>query len=67
MTRSLFAALDARDIAPGTLRLRAERKGNGDGRVYLIVASATDGSGNGRGTAVRWSCRTGRARGGSAP
>jgi murein DD-endopeptidase MepM/ murein hydrolase activator NlpD len=37
---------DARDIAPGTLRLRAERKGNGDGRVYLIVASAADGSGN---------------------
>jgi hypothetical protein len=37
---------DARDIAPGTLRLRAERKGNADGRVYLIIATATDGSGN---------------------
>jgi murein DD-endopeptidase MepM/ murein hydrolase activator NlpD len=37
---------DARDIAPGTLRLRAERKGNADGRVYLIVGTAADGSGN---------------------
>src|SRR5262249_30809541 len=37
---------DAADIAPGTLRLRAERKGNGDGRVYLIVSQATDPSGN---------------------
>jgi hypothetical protein len=33
---------DAKNIAPGTLRLRAERKGNGGGRVYLIVATATD-------------------------
>ena len=37
---------DARDAAPGSLRLRAERSGNGDGRVYLVVASATDGGGN---------------------
>jgi len=37
---------DAKDVAPGTLRLRAERMGNADGRVYLIVARATDGSGN---------------------
>ena len=29
-----------------TLRLRGERKGNGDGRVYLIVTEATDSSGN---------------------
>lgn len=30
----------------GTLWLRGERKGNGDGRVYLIVIKATDDSGN---------------------
>jgi hypothetical protein len=38
---------DAKDIAPGTLRLRAERLGNGDGRVYLVVTTATDSSNNG--------------------
>ena len=37
---------DAADIDVGSLRLRAERKGNGDGRVYLIVTEATDSSGN---------------------
>jgi hypothetical protein len=37
---------DAKNIAPTTLRLRAERKGNGNGRVYLIIASATDALGN---------------------
>jgi photosystem II stability/assembly factor-like uncharacterized protein len=37
---------DADDLVSGTLRLRAERKGNGDGRVYLIVTDATDTSGN---------------------
>lgn len=37
---------DAKDIAVGTLRLRAERQGTGDGRVYLIVSSAADTSGN---------------------
>lgn len=37
---------DAKDIAPGTLRLRAERDGSGDGRVYLIVITATDSSNN---------------------
>lgn len=38
---------DAKGIAPApTLRLRAERKGNADGRVYLIVVTATDESGN---------------------
>ncbi|HYG81138.1 MAG TPA: cadherin-like domain-containing protein [Pyrinomonadaceae bacterium] len=37
---------DAKDIAPGTLRLRAERDDPGDGRVYLIVITATDSSNN---------------------
>ena len=37
---------DAKDIAPVTLRLRAERDGTGDGRVYLIVVTATDSSNN---------------------
>jgi hypothetical protein len=37
---------DARDIAPNTLRLRTERLGNSDGRVYLIVTTATDAAGN---------------------
>lgn len=37
---------DAKDIATGTLRLRAERDGGADGRVYLIVVTATDSSGN---------------------
>ena len=37
---------DAMNIASGTLRLRSERSGNGDGRVYLIRITATDGSSN---------------------
>ncbi len=37
---------DASGIAPATLRLRSERKGNADGRVYLIITTATDTSGN---------------------
>ena len=37
---------DARDIAPVTLRLRRERRGDADGRVYLSVESTSDGSGN---------------------
>jgi len=37
---------DAEEIAPGSLQLRAERKGNGDGRVYLMIPEATDSSGN---------------------
>jgi hypothetical protein len=44
---------DARDIAPVSLRLRSERSGNGNGRVYLVVAKATDASGN-----VAASCNT---------
>jgi len=37
---------DAKNVASGTLRLRSERQGNGDGRVYLIVIAATDHSEN---------------------
>lgn len=37
---------DAKDIAPGTLRLRAERSGDADGRVYVIRIKATDQSNN---------------------
>ncbi len=37
---------DAKNIAASTLRLRSERKQNGDGRVYLIVITATDTHGN---------------------
>ena len=37
---------DAKNIAVGTLRLRAERDGNLDGRVYLIISTVTDPSGN---------------------
>lgn len=33
---------DAKAIAPGTLRLRAERNANGNGRVYLIRMTASD-------------------------
>src|SRR5215204_4861663 len=36
---------DAADIGIGTLRLRAERVKNLDGRVYLIVVKATDAGG----------------------
>jgi uncharacterized repeat protein (TIGR01451 family) len=44
---------DAKNIAVGTLRLRAERPDSGPGRVYLIVVSATDAGGEtGFGTAV---------------
>jgi hypothetical protein len=37
---------DAKNIALSTLRLRSERKGDGGGRVYLVVVKATDASGN---------------------
>jgi hypothetical protein len=36
---------DAANIGPGTLQLRSQRQGNGDGRVYLIVAQATNTGG----------------------
>jgi hypothetical protein len=37
---------DAKNIGLQSLRLRSERKGDGDGRVYLIVVKATDAAGN---------------------
>ncbi|MGE0133491.1 MAG: hypothetical protein AB7U82_35905 [Blastocatellales bacterium] len=37
---------DAKNIGSGTLLLRAERKGNENGRVYLIVIKTTDSGGN---------------------
>ena len=37
---------DAARAAPGTLKLRSERKGDSDGRVYLILGTATDASSN---------------------
>jgi hypothetical protein len=37
---------DAKDIAPATLRLRGERVEANDGRVYLIVITASDNLGN---------------------
>jgi len=36
---------DAKDIAPGTLRLRLENDAAGDGRVYLMLATAQDSAG----------------------
>jgi uncharacterized repeat protein (TIGR01451 family) len=36
---------DAKDFEVETLRLRAERVNNGNGRVYLIVVKATDAAG----------------------
>lgn len=41
-----FSPDASRLTAVGTLRLRAESRGDTDGRVYLIVAKATDSSGN---------------------
>lgn len=37
---------DAKDVAPSTLRLRAERDATLDGRVYVVVVTATDASSN---------------------
>lgn len=39
---------DASDIAVGTLRLRNERLGSGNGRVYLIITRAGDAAGSSR-------------------
>ncbi len=44
---------DAKNIAPGTLRLRSERSGDANGRVYLIVVKVTDAGGN-----VGFNCST---------
>jgi hypothetical protein len=40
------ASSDAQDIAPETLQLRADRSGHSLGRVYLIVATATNSAGS---------------------
>ena len=40
------ASPDATDIAARTLKLRSERSGNGDGRIYLIIVVSTDPSNN---------------------
>jgi len=37
---------DAKNIASGTLRLRSERSGSGDGRVYLVLITAADAFAN---------------------
>jgi len=37
---------DARNIASGSLRVRAERLQAGNGRVYLVVAKSADNAGN---------------------
>ncbi|HEX5731485.1 MAG TPA: beta galactosidase jelly roll domain-containing protein [Blastocatellia bacterium] len=37
---------DAKNVGLNTLRLRSERSGNENGRVYLIVVQATDMAGN---------------------
>ena len=37
---------DATDIGVGSLKLRRERDGSGDGRVYLVVVRVTDAYGN---------------------
>ncbi|HEU4593975.1 MAG TPA: HYR domain-containing protein [Pyrinomonadaceae bacterium] len=37
---------DALDLGLGTLKLRRERDGGSNGRVYLVVVKATDASGN---------------------
>jgi hypothetical protein len=44
---------DAKNVAVGSLRLRNERKGSGDGRVYLIVPQATDSRAIGASPVVR--------------
>jgi hypothetical protein len=47
---------DAKDIAPSSLRLRGEADKDSDGRVYLIVATATDAGDHVVSAAARSSC-----------
>jgi streptogramin lyase len=37
---------DAKSLAPGTLRLRSERRGDANGRVYLLISTGSDTAGN---------------------
>lgn len=37
---------DARNVSEGTLRLRAERRRDGDGRVYLVLVTGEDSTGH---------------------
>ena len=37
--------IDAVKAGPGMVRIRAERSGNGDGRVYTIAFTISDGKG----------------------
>jgi hypothetical protein len=41
------SAADAADIGAGTLQVHAERQGSGEGRVYLVVATASNPGGTG--------------------
>ena len=46
-------AIDAVNAGPGAVRLRAERSGNGDGRVYTITFTVSDGKGASCGGSVQ--------------
>jgi trimeric autotransporter adhesin len=46
-------AIDAVNAGPGAVRLRAERSGNGDGRVYTITFTVSDGKGGSCGGTVQ--------------
>ncbi len=46
-------AIDAVNAGPGAVRLRAERAGGGDGRVYTIVFTVSDGKGGSCGGSVQ--------------
>jgi hypothetical protein len=46
-------ATDAVSAGPGTVRLRAERSGGGDGRVYTIAFTVSDGKGGSCGATVQ--------------
>ncbi len=45
--------IDAFNAGPGAVRLRAERAGGGDGRVYTIVFTVSDGKGGSCGGSVQ--------------